>query len=88
MKQIGGSVLWNWRIATQLSSNASASYTRSEFPTTGRKEEIQSFLIGLNRQFQPRLSGTLNYRGQRNTSNLAGSGYSENAFSAGLSLRY
>ena len=88
VKQNGGSVLWNWRIATHVSSNASASYTRSEFPSTGQKNDIQSVRLGLTQQFQPRLSGSLNYRSQHTKSNLAGGSFDENAISAALSLRY
>jgi uncharacterized protein (PEP-CTERM system associated) len=88
VKQSGASVLWNWRFATLSAANASASYTRSEFPAAGRKDDSQRVSLGVTRQFQPKLSGSLNYRGLRNASNEAGAGYSENAITAALNLRF
>ena len=44
--------------------------------------------MGLTRQFQPRLSGSLNYRLQQNDSNFVGSDYTENAVFATLRMRF
>jgi uncharacterized protein (PEP-CTERM system associated) len=44
--------------------------------------------MGLTRQFQPRLSGTLGYRRQQNDSNQSASSYTENAVFASLQMRF
>jgi uncharacterized protein (PEP-CTERM system associated) len=49
---------------------------------------VQSVQLAVIRQFQPKMSGSLNYRGLRNESNVIGAGYTENAISAALRLRF
>lgn len=88
VKQTGASALWNWRFATQASSNLSASYTRSEFPATGRKDDVKIIALSVSKQFQPRVSGSLNYRNLRNQSNQSGAEYTENTVSAGLNMSF
>ncbi len=88
VKQTGASALWNWRFATHASSNLSASYTRSEFPTIGRTDDLKLIGLSVSQQFQPRLFGSLNYRNSRNQSNQIGAEYTENAVSAALNMSF
>jgi uncharacterized protein (PEP-CTERM system associated) len=77
--QIGTSLLWNWRITTRNAWNLGATYSRNESPNTGEMRKVTNVSMGLNRQFQPRLSGSLGYRFQQNDSNIEANDYRENA---------
>jgi uncharacterized protein (PEP-CTERM system associated) len=87
-KQTGASLLWSLRITGQTTSNASVGYTQSEFPGLAREDKLTYIRLGLTKQFQPKLTGTLSYRRLHNESNQAGSGYTENAVSAVLNMRF
>lgn len=88
VQQTGGSVLWNMRLGTLSSANLNATYTRSEYSTLGRTDNLKLLSLGVNRQFQPKLFGSLGYRGTRSDSTTPGAGYAENAVTAALSYRY
>ena len=81
-------MLWNLRVTAQNLWNLRAGYTRNEFPGTGQIDNIAYVVMGLNRQFQPRLSGSLDYRRQQNDSNFVGSEYTENAVFATIQMRF
>jgi uncharacterized protein (PEP-CTERM system associated) len=68
--------------------NLGAAYRRSESPNTGEISYLTNVTMGLTRQFQPRLSGSLNYRLQRNDSNISASDYTEHAVFASLNMRF
>lgn len=87
-RQTGVSLLWTLRIASQTTSNASAGYTRNEFPSLSREDNLKFIRLGLTRQFQPRLSGTLSFRRLQNDSNVSAAGYTENAVSAALIMGF
>lgn len=86
--QTGTSLLWNWRMTAQNALNLGAAYTRNETPITGEIAYFTYVGLGLTRQFQPRLSGSLSYRLQQNDSNFNGSDYRENAVIATLRMRF
>jgi uncharacterized protein (PEP-CTERM system associated) len=86
--QTGTSLLWNWRMTAQNAWNLGGAYTRNEFPGSGQINNLTSVVVGLTRQFQPRLSGALNYRRQQNGSNQSASSYTENAVLATLQTRF
>ncbi len=86
--QTGTSLLWNWRMTAQNAWNLGAAYSRNESPNTGEIDYLTYVTMGLTRQFQPRLSGSLNYRLQQNDSNFSGSDYTENAVIATLQMRF
>jgi uncharacterized protein (PEP-CTERM system associated) len=86
--QIGTSFLWNWRMTPRNAWNLSASYSRNETPNTGQINYLTYVTMGLTRQFQSRLYGSLNYRRQQNDSNFVGSDYTENAVFATLRVRF
>jgi uncharacterized protein (PEP-CTERM system associated) len=88
-KQSGGSLAWVHRFAPQLSSSASASYTRSEFPVLARQDNLTILRLALTRDFTPRSSGTVSVRRLHNGSNQGGAAsYTENAISVLLNLRF
>ena len=88
IRQTGGTLLWNWRIATQTTSNMTLGFTRNEFTGTSRTDDTSYLTVALTRQFQPKLSGSVSFRSRHTESNVAGAGYSENAVSAGLNMRF
>jgi uncharacterized protein (PEP-CTERM system associated) len=88
VRQTGTSLLWNWRMTAQNSWNLGGAYSRNEFPGTRQIDNLTFVGMGLTRQFQPRLSGSLNYRRQHNDSNQSASSYTENAVLATLLMRF
>jgi uncharacterized protein (PEP-CTERM system associated) len=86
--QTGTSLLWNRRMTAQNALNLSGAYSRNEIPSTGQINHLTYVGMGLTRQFQPRLFGSLNYRRQQNDSNFSGSDYTENAVFATLQMRF
>lgn len=87
-RQSGTSLLWTLRITGQTTSNVQVGYTRSESIRTAREDDLKFIRLGITRNFDPRISGSLSYRRLQNDSNQAGSSYTENAFTAALRLRY
>lgn len=88
IRQTGASLQWNLRVTAQNAWNLGGAYSRNEFPGTSRIDNLTYIGIGLTRQFQPRLSGSLNYRRQHNDSNQSVSGYTENAVFATLQMKF
>jgi uncharacterized protein (PEP-CTERM system associated) len=88
IKQTGASLQWNWRMTAQNSWNLRGAYSRDEFPDIGRIDDLITLGLGLTRQFQPRLSGAVNYRRQQNDSNQSAFSYTENAIFATLVMRF
>ena len=86
--QTGTSLLWNWRMTALNDWKLAAAYRRNESPNTGEIAYLTHVTMGLTRQFQPRLSGSLHYRFQQNDSNFSGSDYTENAVIAALQMRF
>jgi len=82
--QIGTSVLWNWRITPRNAWNLIATYRRNEFSNTTEVAKLTDITMGLTRQFQPRLFGSVGYRFQQRDSNFVGNNYTENAVIATL----
>jgi uncharacterized protein (PEP-CTERM system associated) len=86
--QTGTSFLWNWRMTPRTAWNLAAAYRRNESPNTGEIAYLTNVTMGITRQFQSRLYGSLNYRRQQNDSNFVGSDYTENAVFATLQIRF
>lgn len=84
----GAGLAWSWRAAPRTTFNVDTGYTRTEFPGTGRMDELSFLRIGLTRQFQRRLSGTLLARRQESESTGGGTVYLENAVLAALQARF
>ena len=88
VQQTGASVNWNWRISPYTASNLGVGYTRSEFSGIAREDSLKFIRFTLTHQFQPKLSGALNARRLQNDSSQGAGGYTENALSAALNLRF
>lgn len=87
-RQIGTSLLWTLRMTPQTSTNASIGYTVTEVPSLAVEYKLTNIRLGVTHQFLPKVSGTLNYRRLNNESNQATGGYTENAVSALLTMRF
>lgn len=88
VEQTGASVNWNWRLSPRTASNVDVGYTRSDFSGIGREDSLKFIRFTLTHQFQPKLSGSLNYHRLQNDSSQSGAGYTENAVSAALNMRF
>jgi uncharacterized protein (PEP-CTERM system associated) len=56
---------------------------------TERDDDTYTFSIGINRQFQPKVSGSLVYRHQqRESSDSASADFSENSLTATVTMRF
>lgn len=78
---------WNWRLSPRSSVNLNASYALAHSLSTGRRDNNTVLVAGLDHQFQPKLSGTVDLRHSRHHSNHGGN-YRENGISATLSLQF
>ena len=87
-RQTGASLLWTLRITPQTASNFGIGVTRNQVPALGRVDDQKYIRLGITRQLQPRLSGTVSYRWLHNTSSQGGTGYDENAVVAAIKLGY
>lgn len=90
---ISGSV--SYRLAPHSTVTASLAYSNNVVPAgleslaTERDDDTYTFSIGLNRQFQPKLSGSLVYRHQqRRSSDSATADFSENSLTAAVTMRF
>ena len=86
----GATLNWTTRITQFTTSNASASYTLTEFPGAGvgREDTMKSFRVGVSQRMLPHLFGSMNLRRTKSDSTLSGAGYTENAVVATLRLSY
>lgn len=87
-KQIGGSALWNWQIGPRTTANIGAVYTTSRTLDTDINNDTKTFRVGLSRQIQPKLNGTLNFRHVERSSNLIDGNSRENAVIASLTTNF
>lgn len=85
-KQLGGSALWNWRISPRTSAHISAAYTRNR--SSSQTDYDKSIRLGITRQIQPRLSGSVEFRRLMHDSSLSSSAYIENAATASLLMKF
>lgn len=87
-KQTGTSLLWTLRITPRTSSNATVGYARNELPGAARQDDLTFIRLGLIRQLQPKVSGSLNFRRLQNASSQPAFDYKENALSVALNIRF
>jgi uncharacterized protein (PEP-CTERM system associated) len=88
IKQTGGNLTWTRHMTANVTSNVSIGYTRNGFPSLGREDEIKYLRLSLRRQFHTRTFGSLTYRRLDSDSSQAGAGYTENAVTATLTMRF
>lgn len=87
IRQTGASLLWNLRLTPQTAWNMRAAYSRNDLVDTKEVDNVLYFGMGLSRQFEPRLSGSVSYRRQHSDSNISAS-YTENAVIAAVQMRF
>lgn len=85
--QTGVSFGWSLPISGRLFWNLNMSYDRNDFDSD-RIDNRTIVTMGLTRQFQPKLSGSLFYQGQQNDSTEPLSSYTENAVTANLRMEF
>jgi uncharacterized protein (PEP-CTERM system associated) len=86
-KQTGTSLAWNWRMTERNTLNASGAYIRVEAPFLDQVDRYSYAGLSFTRQFQPKLTGALGYRGQQKNPEF-GSGYTENVGYASIQMRF
>ena len=86
--QTGTSLLWSWRMTAQTAWSLGGAYSRYEYPDVNRVDNFTYAGMGLTRQIEPRLSGSLSYRWQQNKSNESNSSYTENAVFATFEQKF
>lgn len=85
-RQLGGSALWNWRISPRTSAHISAEYTRNSL--SSQTDYDKALRLGMTRQIQPKLSGSVEFRRLMHDSTLSSSDYIENAATASLLMTF
>lgn len=86
-RQTGVNGVWTWRIGARTSAHASAGHTTVRSLDSERKDHNTTLGVGVTRQFQPRLRGTLDLRRLESDSNAIGD-TRENAISAALLMQF
>ncbi|HAN56181.1 MAG TPA: TIGR03016 family PEP-CTERM system-associated outer membrane protein, partial [Betaproteobacteria bacterium] len=87
-RQTGVFAGWNWRLTPVTSFNLNGNVSRIEVPTSNRVDDFWAVSAGLNRQFQPKLSGSVIARHQARSSNQSGNDYTENSITALVNMSF
>lgn len=88
IRMSGGSLAWRLRLTARTTSDVEIGRHHSEFVDSGRKDDFAYLRAGLSRQLQPRVSGSVYYRRQRQDSTQLGADYRENAVVASLLMTF
>ncbi|RJG01883.1 TIGR03016 family PEP-CTERM system-associated outer membrane protein [Noviherbaspirillum sedimenti] len=86
--QAGIDALWNWHPTSRTSLSAGLGYVRAESLATSLLTNTRTYRLALNRQFAPKLKGTLEYRHLQQEYNQPGRDVRENALTASLLLTF
>lgn len=86
--QTGISALWNWHPTARTNLSLSTGLMRAESFSTGLLTDTRTYRAALNRQFAPKLKGTLEYRHFRQDYNQPGRDVRENAVTASLLMTF
>ncbi len=87
-RQTGVFAGWNWRLTPVTSFNLNGNVLRIEVPTSNRIDDLWAVSAGLNRQFQPKLNGSVIARHQARSSNQSGNDYTENSITALVNMSF
>jgi uncharacterized protein (PEP-CTERM system associated) len=88
IRMAGGGLAWSLRLTARNTWNLDAGYRRSEFLDSGHVEEFTYLRAGVTRQMQRRVSGSLQYRLQKQDATQGGTEYRENAGIALLRMTF
>jgi uncharacterized protein (PEP-CTERM system associated) len=83
-RQTGAYVLWSSRVTARTNANISTEYTRTTSLSTSRRDDNKTVRLAVITQFQPKLSGRLEFRRVHHDSNQAGGSFRENAIAASV----
>lgn len=86
--QIGINALWNWHPTSRTNVTGSAGHSRSKALGTGLTTTTRTYQLAVNRQIQPKLKGTLEYRRLQQDFNQPGRDVRENAVTASLLMTF
>lgn len=86
--QSGVNALWNWHPTSRTNLSASVGHSRARSLATGLLTNTRTYRFGLNRQLQPGLKGTLEYRRLQQEFNQPGRDVQENAVTASLLMTF
>ena len=84
----GTSLAWSRPLTARNTWNLDTGYTRSEFLDSHRVDDLAYLRMGLTRQFQRQLSGSLHYRRQQLESRPSAFRYTENSVIANLRMEF
>ena len=87
-RQTGVFAGWNWRLTPLTSFNLNGNVTRIDVATSNQTNNFWALSAGLNRQFKPKLNGSVIVRHQVETTNRPGSGYTENSITALVNMSF
>jgi uncharacterized protein (PEP-CTERM system associated) len=87
IRQTGGSIVWNHQLSSRSALSIDGAYSRVEFLGSDRIDRYAYGGVGLTRQLQLRMFGSLSYRRNESDSNL-GTEYKENSVVATLQMRF
>jgi uncharacterized protein (PEP-CTERM system associated) len=86
--QNGINFAWNLPTGARTFWNLNATYGLNKFRNTGREDNVTTFGVGVTRQLQQRLTGSVDYRGQQRDSSDSFASYTEHALRATLGMRF
>lgn len=77
---------WDWRFAPRTTMRLVAGVSRME--TGARNDDLWDIALGFTRQFQPRVTGTLDLRHQERSSSQPASDFKENSITARVNMTF
>lgn len=79
---------WSLKPAAHMTYTLTGAMSRVESTLDGREDDLWSLSLAATRQFQPKVTGSLELRHQTRDSNLANEDYSENSLAARLNMTF
>ncbi len=86
--QTGVNALWNWHPTSRTNLSVSAGHARARSLATGLVTKTRTYRTAVNRQLQPKLKGTLEYRHLRQDFNQPGRDVRENAVTMSVLMTF
>jgi uncharacterized protein (PEP-CTERM system associated) len=87
VRQKGVSANFNYRLSSRSQVNAGLTASRSDSLTTAVSQDTRALRVGLTRQLERKLVGTLELRRAQGKTSTGARSYTENAVSATLSMK-
>lgn len=87
-RQVGAHALWQWRITPRTNAHVDAVYSRVSSSITDRRDHNLTTRVAMTKQFQPKVHGGLEWRRQRQRSNVNGGDVTENALTAYVQMGF